>query len=152
MWNACLSFAYYPEWYADSKILIGLLALVVGVGGRVLPLLLPQHVRRGAAAAGSRVALMPYAFLAPGYAFIALMLLYPAIQTINYSFANADATEYVGLRQLPHDLGLVEFHEAIFNNILWLIVVPAVDRVLRDRGRGAGRQAVDHTARRSARA
>ena len=33
MWNACLSFAYYPEWYADSKILIGLLALVVGVGG-----------------------------------------------------------------------------------------------------------------------
>ena len=28
-----LAFAYYPEWFFDSKILIGVLALVVGVGG-----------------------------------------------------------------------------------------------------------------------
>jgi len=34
--NASLSFAYYPEWFADSKILIGLLALVVGLGGAFL--------------------------------------------------------------------------------------------------------------------
>ena len=29
------------------------------------------------------------------------MLIYPTIQTINYSFANADSTAYVGLAELP---------------------------------------------------
>jgi len=124
MWNACLSFAYYPEWYADSKILIGLLALVVGVGGAYFLFYFLNMFVEGLPGRLSR-GLMPYAFLAPGYAFIALMLFYPAIQTINYSFANADATEYVGLDNYRTVLTSSSFHEAIFNNILWLIVVPA---------------------------
>ncbi len=33
MGNLFLAFAYYPEWFADSKILIGVLALIAGVGG-----------------------------------------------------------------------------------------------------------------------
>ena len=40
--------------------------------------------------------MIPYAFLLPGLGLIALMLLYPAVQTINYSFANEDSTAYVG--------------------------------------------------------
>jgi len=123
--NASLSFAYYPEWFANSKILIGLVALAVGVGGayfffyflNMLVEGLPGRLSRG---------LMPYAFLAPGYGLIALMLLYPAIQTINYSFANADATEYVGLDNYREVLGSDAFQSAILNNILWLIIVPAV--------------------------
>jgi len=123
--NASLSFAYYPQWFADSKILIGLLALVVGVGGaffffyflNMLVEGLPGRLSRG---------LMPYAFLAPGYCLIALMLLYPAVQTINYSFANADATEYVGLENYRWVFNSEEFRSAILNNILWLILVPAV--------------------------
>ena len=56
------------------------------------------------------------------------MLLYPTVQTINYSFANSDSTEYVGLRQLPRRSSTTsEFWQAIFNNILWLLIVPAVD-------------------------
>ncbi len=39
---------------------------------------------------------MPYAYLLPGFGLIGLMLLYPTIQTINYSFANADSSAYVG--------------------------------------------------------
>ncbi|HRD62719.1 MAG TPA: sugar ABC transporter permease [Nocardioides sp.] len=123
MWNACLSFAYYPQWYGNSKILIGLLALVVGVGGAYLLFYFLNMFVEGLPGPISRW-LMPYAFLAPGYAFIGLMLLYPAIQTINYSFANADATEYVGLDNYRTVLTSSQFHEAIFNNILWLIVVP----------------------------
>jgi alpha-glucoside transport system permease protein len=125
MWNACLSFAYHPEWYADSKILIGLLALVVGVGGAYFLFFFLNMFIEGLPGRLSR-ALMPYAFLAPGYALIGLMLLYPAVQTINYSFANADATEYVGLENYRTVLGSETFHSAILNNVLWLIIVPAV--------------------------
>jgi len=123
--NASLSFAYYPEWYADSKILIGLLALVVGLGGaygffyclNMFVEGLPGRLSRG---------LMPYAFLAPAFALLGLMLLYPTVQTINYSFANRDATEYVGLENYRDVLGSDAFQSAIFNNVLWLIIVPAL--------------------------
>ena len=47
---------------------------------------------------------MPYAFLLPAIGLIALMLLYPTIQTINYAFANADSTEYVGLENFRDHL------------------------------------------------
>ena len=70
--------------------------------------------------------LMPYAFLLPAVGLITLMLLYPTIQTINYSFANADSTEYVGLENYRDIFSDSEFWQAIFNNILWLIIVPAV--------------------------
>jgi alpha-glucoside transport system permease protein len=120
MWNACLSFAYYPNWYGDSKILIGLLALVVGVGGAYLLFLFLNMFIEGLPGRLSR-GLMPYAFLLLG-----LMLLYPTVQTINYSFANRDATEYVGLENYREVLGSDAFQSAIFNNILWLIIVPAV--------------------------
>jgi alpha-glucoside transport system permease protein len=123
--NASLSFAYYPEWYADSKILIGLLALVVGLGGaygffyclNMFVEGLPGRLSRG---------LMPYAFLAPAFALLGLMLLYPTVQTINYSFANRDATEYVGLENYREVLGSDAFQSAILNNVLWLIIVPAM--------------------------
>jgi alpha-glucoside transport system permease protein len=123
--NASLSFAYYPEWYANSKILIGLVALVVGVGGAYFFFFFLNMLVEGLPGRLSRL-LMPYAFLAPGYALIALMLLYPAVQTINYSFANADATAYVGLENYRTVLGSEEFQSAILNNILWLIIVPAL--------------------------
>ncbi|HEX2576415.1 MAG TPA: hypothetical protein VHK88_08715, partial [Aquihabitans sp.] len=125
MWNACLSFAYYPDWYGNSKVLIGLLALVVGVGGAYFLFFFLNMLIEGLPGRVSR-ALMPYAFLAPGYALIGLMLLYPAVQTINYSFANADATEYVGLENYREVLGSDGFQSAILNNILWLVLVPAV--------------------------
>jgi alpha-glucoside transport system permease protein len=123
--NASLSFAYYPQWFADSKILIGLVALVVGVGGAFFFFFFLNMLVEGLPGRLSR-GVMPYAFLAPGYGLIALMLLYPAIQTINYSFANADATEYVGLENYRTVLGSEDFQSAILNNILWLIIVPAL--------------------------
>jgi alpha-glucoside transport system permease protein len=69
---------------------------------------------------------MPYAFLLPGMSLIALMLLYPTIQTINYAFANQDSTAYVGVENFREIFGSSEFWEAIVNNALWLLIVPAV--------------------------
>jgi alpha-glucoside transport system permease protein len=69
---------------------------------------------------------MPYAYLLPGFGLITLMLLYPTIQTINYSFANSDSTEYVGFDNYVDIFGDSEFWVSITNNLLWLLVVPAL--------------------------
>ena len=122
--NLFLALAYYPEWFANSKILIGLIALVAGVGGAYALFFFLNMFVEGLPGRLSR-GVMPYAFLLPGFGLITMMLLYPTVQTINYSFANRDATEYVGLENYRTVFGLSEFHEAIFNNILWLIIVPA---------------------------
>ena len=56
---------------------------------------------------------------------IGLLLIYPTIQTINYSFANSDATAYVGFDNYVTVLGSSAFVESMINNVLWLLVVPA---------------------------
>jgi alpha-glucoside transport system permease protein len=123
--NAFLAFAYYPNWFADSKILIGLLALVVGLVGAYLFFYFVNMFVEGLPGRLSQ-GVMPYAFLLPAVSLIGLMLLYPTIQTINYSFANRDSTAYVGLENYREVFGSNEFWQSIFNNALWLLIVPAV--------------------------
>lgn len=125
MLNLFLAFAYYPGWFFDSKILMGALGLVAGVGGaavlfyfiNVAVEALPRRLEHG---------LIPYAFLLPGFSLIGLMLLYPTIQTINYSFANADSTAYVGLQNYLDLFSERSFWSAILNNVLWIAIVPAI--------------------------
>lgn len=127
MLNLFLAFAYYPGWFFNSKILMGVLGLVVGVGGAALLFFfinmaieaLPRKLEHG---------LIPYAFLLPGFSLIGLMLLYPTIQTIHYSFANRDSTAY---REPPwaNFTELFEsaaFWSAMLNNLLWIAIVPAI--------------------------
>jgi len=123
--NLFLAFAYYPQWFGSNKFIIGVLAIIVGVGGAALLFYflnmfveaLPRRLAEGA---------IPYAFVLPGLFFVALMLIYPTFQTINYSFANADSTAYVGLQNYKTIFGSTEFWQSVVNNVLWLLVVPAV--------------------------
>ncbi|GAA1173071.1 sugar ABC transporter permease [Ornithinimicrobium humiphilum] len=125
MFNLFLAFAYYPGWFFDSKILMGVLGLVAGVGGAALLFYfinvaieaLPRKLEHG---------LIPYAFLLPGFSLIGLMLLFPTAQTIHYSFANADSTAYVGLQNYRDLFTDRAFWSAILNNFLWIAIVPAV--------------------------
>lgn len=123
--NLFLAFSYYPEWFANNKLVIGLLAMIAGVGGAAglfyfLNMFvegLPNRMSQG---------FMPYVFLLPGLFFVALMLIYPTFQTVNYSFANSDSTAYVGLENYRTIFGDSEFRQSIVNNILWLLIVPAI--------------------------
>ena len=122
--NLFLAFAYYPQWFLSSKIIIGLLALVAGVGGAAILFYflnmfveaLPRRLSEG---------LIPYAFLLPGFGLMSLMLLYPTVQTFVYSFANQDSTAWVGLQNYRDVIADQEFRTSIFNNFLWLLIVPA---------------------------
>ncbi|EWT03083.1 alpha-glucoside ABC transporter permease [Intrasporangium oryzae NRRL B-24470] len=122
--NLFLAFGYHPEWFGN-KIVIAILAIIGGVGGAALLFFflnmfiegLPSRLSQGA---------IPYAFILPGLFFVGLMLIYPTFQTINYSFANADSTAYVGLANYKTIFGDPEFWQSILNNVLWLLIVPAV--------------------------
>ncbi len=125
MFNVFLSFGIFPEVYLDSKILIGLVAILVGVGGAgVLFFFLNMVVEGLPRAAAERI--YPYAYLLPGFGLIGLMLLYPAVQTIIYSFADQDSESWVGFDNYTTIFGRSDFRESIINNLLWLALVPAV--------------------------
>ncbi|MCY7399551.1 MAG: sugar ABC transporter permease [Nocardioides sp.] len=125
MYTAFLSFGIFPEVYLDNKIVIGLVAVVVGVGGAALLFMFLNMFVEGLPEKAS-LRLIPYAYLLPGFALIGLTLLYPAVQTIIYSFANGDSTAWVGFENYQIIFGDPEFRSSLFNNLLWLLIVPAV--------------------------
>jgi alpha-glucoside transport system permease protein len=70
--------------------------------------------------------LKPYFFIGPAFAIISLYLIYPAVQTVIYSFANADSTRWVGLGNYRDLFGSSGFRSTLFNTLLWIVVVPTV--------------------------
>jgi alpha-glucoside transport system permease protein len=117
--------------YGDDipKLLQGLIAVVAGVGGaaalfyfiNMLVEGLPKRLSEGA---------IPYAFLLPALLLIGVMLIYPTVQTIHFSFADADSEAYVGLQNYIDVFNDPDFRESLVNNLLWLIVVPAMTVVV----------------------
>lgn len=125
MYTIFMSFGIFPEVYLDSKILIGLIAILVGVGGAGVLFWFLNMFIEGLPQKLS-LKLIPYAYLLPGFGLIALMLLYPAVQTIVYSFADQDSETWVGFDNYTTIFGRADFRESIFNNLLWLALVPAI--------------------------
>ena len=134
--NGFLALAYYPQWFAVGmpvfdKIIQALLAMVLGIGGAVLFFYCMNVFVEGLPGRLGQF-LMPYAWILPGYFTIGLLLLYPAIQTVNYSLANEDSTAYVtpiykNFQDVFADEG---FTRTIGNNLLWLLIVPATTVVI----------------------
>ncbi len=124
MYTVFVSFSLFPGIYLDSNIVIGAVAILVGVGGAAAFFYFLNMLVEGLPQ-GLSLKVIPYAYLLPGYAFIALMLLYPAIQTIQFSFADADSESYVGLENYQTIFADDGFRGAMVNNLLWLLIVPA---------------------------
>ncbi len=123
--NVFFAFGARPQWFLDSKILIGILAVGLGVGGAALFFYFLNMAIEGLPDKASE-ALIPYAYVLPGLGLIGLMLLYPVLQTILYSFADKDSEKLVGLDNYKEIFGDSVFRQALFNNLLWIFVVPAV--------------------------
>ena len=77
-----------------------------------------------------RGAIRPWLFVAPALVLIGIFLVFPMIQTIIYSFFNANGTTFVGLRNYNWALNDPGFNQAILNNLLWLLLVPFVSTAL----------------------
>ncbi len=124
MWTIFLSFSILPEVYLDNRIIIGVVAVVVGVGGAGVLFFFLNKLVEGLPERASTT-LIPYAYLLPGFAFIGLMLLYPAVQTIIFSFADDESAAWVGFDNYRSIFADPAFRDSLFNNLLWLLFVPA---------------------------
>ena len=68
----------------------------------------------------------PYLFVGPAIAVLAVFLIYPLLQTIQFSFANANSTAYVGFQNYTQLLGNSAFRQTLLNTVLWMIIAPTV--------------------------
>jgi alpha-glucoside transport system permease protein len=111
------------------KLFYAVLTVIAGVGGAVilywllnkLSELLPTKWEER---------LKPFFYILPAIAAIGLYLVYPAYQTIVFSFANQDSTSWVGLDNYKDLLTSSDFHSTLWNTFLWILVVPALTIVL----------------------
>ncbi len=67
----------------------------------------------------------PWLFLAPALILLTLYLVYPVFQTIWLSFHDKAGDKFVGAANYQWALNDSQFRQSIFNNLLWLLVVPA---------------------------
>jgi alpha-glucoside transport system permease protein len=72
-----------------------------------------------------RSVIRPWLFLFPALFLLVVYLVYPVVATVILSFYDRSGAEFVGFSNYQWALGDREFRQSIFNNILWLAVVPA---------------------------
>ncbi|MEM8789358.1 MAG: sugar ABC transporter permease [Pseudomonadota bacterium] len=121
-----------------NPALLGLITIVVGVGGclgyfyfsnlvldrYIFPATGPQAGRNINRANMVR----PWLFLAPAIFALGLYLGYPVFETLRLSFTTrlpTGGSEWAGLANYQQMMSEPKFWEAMRNNMLWLIVVPA---------------------------
>lgn len=68
----------------------------------------------------------PYLYILPAYAALTFYLIYPAVQTVIYSFKDSSSTESVGLDNYTNLLSTAGFQQTLFNTFLWMLIVPVV--------------------------
>jgi alpha-glucoside transport system permease protein len=72
----------------------------------------------------------PWLFLAPALLLLGVFLFYPLFETFRLSFYDATGETFVGLSNYTWVFADQNFLTTIRNNLLWLLVVPAVATVL----------------------
>jgi len=74
--------------------------------------------------------LQSLAFLVPGAIFLLAIVIYPAIQTVHYSFLNETATKAVGFTNYKSLFSTADTLIALRNNVIWVIVFPFLVTVI----------------------
>ncbi len=120
-----------------QQIFSALITVLVGVGGcvlyfwaanRLLDLVFPARNVSGARAVDNlrrQGLIRPWLFVGPALILLTIYLIYPVVETLRLSLFDRDGDDFVGLSNYLWALGDREFRNAIVNNFLWLLVVPA---------------------------
>ncbi len=114
----------------------GLLTIVIGVGGcvgyfyfsnQILDkVIFPARGENAGRNINRANMVRPWLFLLPALIALGLYLAYPVFETLRLSLTDRDADgAFVGLANYRQMLDEPKFWEALQNNMLWLIVVPA---------------------------
>jgi alpha-glucoside transport system permease protein len=123
-----------------QQLLGAMIAIVAGVGAcalyyyganTLLDLIFPFRGGGPRAVRNQKIAsvIRPWLFLAPALLVLAVYLVYPVFDSLRLSFFNRSGNEFVGLSNYVWAVNDSEFQQSIFNNLMWLIVVPAMSTV-----------------------
>jgi alpha-glucoside transport system permease protein len=115
-------FQYLRE-ASGSRIIIVLVALVVGVGG-VFALFWGMNEIVDRLPASFRESVRPYVFVGPAVAILGLFLVYPVINTLFTSLQNSTSTGFVGLDNFRFVFTDPSMLRAVRNTLGWIIIVP----------------------------
>jgi alpha-glucoside transport system permease protein len=105
-----------------NKLLVGAVALIIGVGA-VWVLFLVTDNLVSLLPAGMRETVRPFVFVGPALVILGVYLIYPAVRTIYLSFLDARSEVFVGLENYAFALTSEDMLIALRNNVLWLIFV-----------------------------
>ena len=120
-----------------SQILYAFVTVIIGVGGCLgyfylsnlaLDAAFPASTKNDAAAVRNlkiQSSVRPWLFLGPALILLTVYLIYPVFQTIWLSFHDKAGNEFVGTANYSWAFRDSQFRQSIFNNFLWLLVVPA---------------------------
>ncbi len=95
---------------------------------KILDLALPVKdgdIRAASRNLNRRGLIRPWLFIGPALFLLVVYLVYPVVATLILSFYDRSGVNFVGFANYQWALGDREFRQSIFNNILWLAVVPA---------------------------
>jgi alpha-glucoside transport system permease protein len=119
-----------------AQIFSALITIFIGVGGCLvyffgsnwlLDRALPVSASNDATAVRNlkrQSIIRPWLFLGPALIFLSLYLIYPAISTLWWSFLDKNEN-FIGLGNYAWAIQDEQFQQSVFNNFLWLLVVPA---------------------------
>jgi len=117
----------------------GLLTIVIGVGGCVGyfyfsnqfvdKILFPARGKNAGRNINRANIIRPWMFLFPALVALGLYLAYPVIETLRLSLTErlpGGGSQFVGLANYKQMMNEPKFWEALTNNFVWLLVVPAM--------------------------
>jgi alpha-glucoside transport system permease protein len=111
------------------KVITALVTVAVGIGAAVLLYWLLNRLADALPAKWEH-RLKPYLYILPAYAALSFYLIYPAVQTVIYSFKDAASVEWVGFENYTDLLSSDRFRDTLFTTFLWMAIVPAVTVVM----------------------
>lgn len=71
-------------------------------------------------------AIRPWLFMAPALFALTIYLVYPVFESVRLAFHDRTGQQFVGFSNFAWMINDGEFRQSIFNNFLWLLVVPAL--------------------------
>ena len=75
---------------------------------------------------GLRSSIRPWLFLFPSLLFLAVYLVYPVLETFRLSLFDKTGRGFIGFSNYLWAFGDGNFQQSVLNNILWLLIVPAL--------------------------
>lgn len=112
---------------------VGVCALYFVLTNRYLDRLYHLRDADGKPSASRRLRVMairPWVFMGPAILALTIYLVWPVFQSLWLSFHGRNGKEFVGLANYKWLFADPLFREAMFNNMLWLLIVPAASTAL----------------------